>query len=652
MKSKNKKNLGKLNKFFRFIAIFFIFTNSLLVIINIPSIEIIKASENDLEWSVTLNFNETDGANNNVFFGEALDASDGQDSYDVPIPPPGIAPYIRTWFDAGLNEPYNSLLYDVRIYPDNLKIWDLYVQWVPSDYTSSNYITISWELSEIASSEYESVVLFDYENDIIVADMQADNSYTYSSQAMVQYHYQIICNSSTIPNNPPFQPSNPSPQDGAIDVDVDKILTWIGGDPDEGDEVKYDVYFGKTSSPPKVSTNQSSTAYDHGILSYNTKYYWKIVTWDEHGLSNEGLVWHFTTVPQISPDKNLFPTAKIRVPKISYVNQTITFDGSESNDLDGYVEYYRWDFTDDGKWDTYWIEEAVISYIYIDSGNYTIKLQIKDNGGLIDTATTTIEILLLQEDKLMPIALANGPYLGIINKNITFDASGSYDPDGIISNYTWDFGSSSKKYEKITTYIYKTAGTYPVTLTVVDNDGLMDIDTTYVYVYNNDSDGDGWGDEEERKYGSDPYNLDDFPLDTDKDHIPDLIDDNDDNDGLSDKLEEKLGSDPKNKSDVFGIIIKDVIHFLIDTDNDGKSELFYNSRSGNVTDVEYKGDNRYLLDENGDGKWDYVYDYVLGTISPYKKDERSYFQIELLIIVILIVLFLIIITFRFFYKKD
>ena len=68
-----------------------------------------------------------------------------------------------------------------------------------------------------------------------------------------------------------------------------------------------------------------------------------------------------------------------------------------------------------------------------------------------------------------------------------------------------------------------------------------------------------------------------MPLDTDNDHIPDSIDDNDDNDGLSDKLEIKLGSDPKNNSDVLAIKINDAIHFLIDIDMDGESDLFYNS---------------------------------------------------------------------------
>ncbi len=640
-------------KLLNLMPIIFLVTNSIFIISNIIYIDVSTASENNLEWSVTLNFDEPGGANNNVFFGEALYASDAQDSYDVPIPPPGIAPYIRPWFDAGLNEPYNSLFYDIKKYPDDSKIWDLYVQWVPSDYVSSNNITISWDVQKIIASEYESVVLYDYNNDIIIANMLIVSNYTYYTSAMVQYHFQIICNTTSSPlNNPPYQPSNPHPQAGAIDIDIaPPVLTWVGSDPDEGDIVKYDVYFGTISTPPKVSNNQSSTSYNIGTLDYNTIYYWKIIAWDDKGLSTEGAVWHFTTESQNSPPQNNPPTAVIKSPQKGYVNQTITFDASFSNDSDGYIQYYRCDFTNDGKWDPNWIGVTSIKYVYSNPGTYTIKLQIKDNGGATNTATTMISIFFIEEGKLPPIADANGPYSGLINQNITFDSSGSYDSDGTILYYTWNFGDGIKNNDEKATHIYTTEGTYNVTLLVVDNDGLAGEATTTAYIFDNDSDEDGWGDNEEIKYGSDPNNSEDFPLDTDKDHIPDSIDDDDDNDGLSDKIEEKLGSDPKNKSDVLGIIINDATHYLIDTNKDGKSELLYNSRSGNTTDLEYKGKNKYLVDEDGDGKWDYLYDNTYGTLTPYREEKSSSFPLFPLIAILLICLFLVIIAVRFFYKK-
>jgi len=99
-----------------------------------------------------------------------------------------------------------------------------------------------------------------------------------------------------VPNNPPYKPGNPSPADGATDISITNTsLSWSGGDPDAGDTVTYDVYFGTDSNPPMVSNDQLETTYDPGTLDYSTLYYWRIVAKDEHGASNESEVWCFTT---------------------------------------------------------------------------------------------------------------------------------------------------------------------------------------------------------------------------------------------------------------------------------------------------------------------------------------------------------------------
>ncbi|HWR64167.1 MAG TPA: Ig-like domain-containing protein [Candidatus Thermoplasmatota archaeon] len=96
-------------------------------------------------------------------------------------------------------------------------------------------------------------------------------------------------------NNPPNIPSNPVPTNGSTGISISSILSWTGGDPDN-DTVKYDVYFGNTSTPPNVSNNQSSPSYNPSPdLSYNTMYYWKIVAWDINNASTVGPLWHFTT---------------------------------------------------------------------------------------------------------------------------------------------------------------------------------------------------------------------------------------------------------------------------------------------------------------------------------------------------------------------
>jgi len=94
-------------------------------------------------------------------------------------------------------------------------------------------------------------------------------------------------------NNPPYEPSNPYPENGSIGIPG--CLEWTGGDPD-GDTVTYDVYFGKTNPPLMKISNISRTIYCPGIPWEDyTTYYWKVRAWDEHGASTKGPIWCFYT---------------------------------------------------------------------------------------------------------------------------------------------------------------------------------------------------------------------------------------------------------------------------------------------------------------------------------------------------------------------
>jgi len=99
-------------------------------------------------------------------------------------------------------------------------------------------------------------------------------------------------------NHPTKTPCNPYPSNGATNIKINAHLSWTSGDPDAGDTVTYDVYFGTTNPPTtKVSNHQIATTYDPGTLAYNTHYYWKIIAWDNHGAHTAGPVWSFTANP-------------------------------------------------------------------------------------------------------------------------------------------------------------------------------------------------------------------------------------------------------------------------------------------------------------------------------------------------------------------
>ncbi|HEC95116.1 MAG TPA: PKD domain-containing protein, partial [Thermoplasmatales archaeon] len=81
-----------------------------------------------------------------------------------------------------------------------------------------------------------------------------------------------------------------------------------------------------------------------------------------------------------------------------------------------------------------------------------------------------------------PVADAGGPYSGAVDTVIHFDGSASYDPDGTIISYSWDFGDGETGTGKMPSHTYKTSGKYTVTLTVTDDDGEKTTDKATVTV--------------------------------------------------------------------------------------------------------------------------------------------------------------------------
>ena len=65
---------------------------------------------------------------------------------------------------------------------------------------------------------------------------------------------------------------------------------------------------------------------------------------------------------------------------------------------------------------------------------------------------------------------------------VSFDASGSNDTDGTIVAYNWDFGDFTFGSGKNVSHTFMTAGTFPVTLTVTDDDEATTSYTTNVSV--------------------------------------------------------------------------------------------------------------------------------------------------------------------------
>ncbi|MEE8566124.1 MAG: PKD domain-containing protein, partial [Candidatus Bipolaricaulota bacterium] len=107
---------------------------------------------------------------------------------------------------------------------------------------------------------------------------------------------------------------------------------------------------------------------------------------------------------------------------------------------------------------------------YADDGAYTVTLEVTDDDGATDSTSHSVTV-----SNQAPIAsFVYGPSEPEINEIVDFDASGSYDPDGSIEEYEWDFGDSSTGIGQKPAHSYSDNNTYTATLTVTDDDGATD----------------------------------------------------------------------------------------------------------------------------------------------------------------------------------
>jgi len=112
-----------------------------------------------------------------------------------------------------------------------------------------------------------------------------------------------------------------------------------------------------------------------------------------------------------------------------------------------------------------WIEG--VDYFYTD--NYGTALSHVPSGH------TNVDIYFKPRSGVPPTAVLNATKNIVpVNKTIMFDGSGSFDPDGSIVKYIFDFGDGTFRGGAKHTYLYPKPGIYGVVLTVTDNDDLID----------------------------------------------------------------------------------------------------------------------------------------------------------------------------------
>jgi PKD repeat protein len=140
---------------------------------------------------------------------------------------------------------------------------------------------------------------------------------------------------------------------------------------------------------------------------------------------------------------------------------------------------YAWDFDYDGTNFDVDATGQTVNYAWPSPGIYTVALRVTDDDGDFTIATTSADV------GGQPTANPGGPYSGDEGSTITFDGSGSSDPDGDPLTYTWNFGDGSPPASGATvSHTYTDNGNYTLTLQVNDDRGGVHSASTTVTVNN------------------------------------------------------------------------------------------------------------------------------------------------------------------------
>ncbi|MCU0851379.1 MAG: PKD domain-containing protein [Candidatus Thermoplasmatota archaeon] len=150
-----------------------------------------------------------------------------------------------------------------------------------------------------------------------------------------------------------------------------------------------------------------------------------------NGVIDELMIWK-------SADHNYPPIADFTwTPQEPFSNQPIIFDASTSEDPDGTIELYEWDWNNDGQYEEGY-SNPTATHMWPHQGSYNIRLQVTDNDGDTDTQTKTIVIT----NQPPGTPTITGPSTGNTGTACLWNFT-SVDPDNDDISYLIDWGDGN-----------------------------------------------------------------------------------------------------------------------------------------------------------------------------------------------------------------
>lgn len=173
----------------------------------------------------------------------------------------------------------------------------------------------------------------------------------------------------------------------------------------------------------------------------------------------------------VSAPANEPPTATFSATPDSGVPPlNVMFNASGSEDTDGTISSYDWDFGDGSPHGS----GVAAVHAYTSAGSYEAILTVTDDAQEEDTLAHTITVT--SPGNAIPTAsFTTEPSLNVAYASppvtMDFDANSSSDTDGAITSYNWVFGDGDTDTGVTTSHTYNTSGKFTIILTVIDNQG-------------------------------------------------------------------------------------------------------------------------------------------------------------------------------------
>ena len=143
---------------------------------------------------------------------------------------------------------------------------------------------------------------------------------------------------------------------------------------------------------------------------------------------------------------------------------SVDFSSAGSSDPDGTLTAWAWDFGDGAT-----SLETDPTHLYTEGGPYVATLTVTDDDGT--TTMQEVQVMAL-EPNVPPVAVMSANTTsGPAPLEVIFNATGSYDPDGVIGNIEWQFSDGGTYWGSPAWYTFDTPGVHQATLTILEEVG-------------------------------------------------------------------------------------------------------------------------------------------------------------------------------------